>query len=244
VVEPVVRLGPAFADLTIEGDRVRLGAACDLAKAVAACAAAGLAGPEGLAGVPATVGGALRMNAGTAHCWIFDFVDRVEVLLPDEDQPRWLLRSEVPAVYRSCGLAPGAMFLGCELRCEPGDPVALRARATELKQAKAASQPLALRSAGCSFKNPSPEMPAGRLVDELGLKGCRVGAAVVSPVHANFIVNEGGARSRDVCHLIGHVRFRAWVERGVVLKREVEAWNCPDWLDAAPEDLPREVHDV
>lgn len=242
VAEPVVVLGPAFAGLEIgplRGGRARVvaGAGLDLARLMAATIAAGLAGPEGLAGVPASVGGALRMNAGTATCWMLDWVARVEVVLPGEEAPRWLERAELPAAYRQCGLPAGTLFLGCELELAGDDPARLKATATRLKQAKAASQPLAARSAGCVFRNPSRELPAGRLIDELGLKGSRVGGAVVSPVHANFIVNEGEATAADVAALVRRIRARAWAERGVVLTMEVETWNCPDELAAHPREL-------
>ena len=243
VDEAVVRLGPGFAAIELEEPaggttRVRAGAGADLAELMAQCQRAGLAGPEGLAGVPATVGGALRMNAGTSTCWMLDWVSRVEVVLPGEEAPRWLERAKLPASYRSCGLPPGTLFLGCELALASGDPEALRATATRLKRAKAASQPLALASAGCVFKNPSPEMPAGKLIDQLGLKGERCGGASVSPVHANFIVNaERSASASDIVALITRIRLRAWRERQVRLDLEVETWNCPSELHAHPQDL-------
>jgi UDP-N-acetylmuramate dehydrogenase len=243
VPDAVVRLGAAFDTCEIGEVRggvatVRVGAALDLAELIAKCTAAGLAGPEGLAGVPATVGGALRMNAGTSTCWMLDWVSRVEVVLPGEASPRWLERAELPASYRECGLPAGTLFLGCELALAPGDPAALKAQGAKLKKAKAATQPLALPSAGCVFKNPSPQLPAGRLIDELGLKGTRVGGATVSPVHANFIVNaERSATAADVAALILLVRERAWRERGVELRLEVETWSCPPELHAHPREL-------
>jgi UDP-N-acetylenolpyruvoylglucosamine reductase len=243
VPEPVVRLGDAFKTLEIGAvaggrARVRAGAAVDLAELIAACVKAGLAGPEGLAGVPATVGGALRMNAGTSTCWMLDWVARVEVVLPGESAPRWLERSVLPAAYRSCGLPHGTLFLGCELELASADPALLKATATRLKQAKAATQPLALPSAGCVFKNPAPTMPAGKLIDELGLKGEHSGDAEISAVHANFIVNRTRAATcADVVALIRRIRERAWRERGVVLTMEVETWNCPAELHAHPREL-------
>lgn len=240
VPEPVIKLGPGFAQLSIGENvggktRVSVGAAYDLAKLISACIQAGLAGPEGLAGVPATVGGALRMNAGTSTCWTFDWVSRVEVVLPGKAQAQWVERKDVAASYRNCGFPDKTVFLGCELELATGDPETLRATAARLKKAKAATQPLALPSAGCVFKNPSPSLPAGKLIDELGLKGERRGGAVVSPVHANFIVNEkGAARTADIIALIRHVRERAWADRGVALELEVETWNCPPDLHMHP----------
>jgi len=240
---PVVRLGRDFdviRDAGSDGGRaiVQVGAATDLAKVISHCIAAGLAGPEGLSGVPATVGGALRMNAGTVHCWTLDFVRRVEVVLPGQDAPQWLERSALPAVYRSSGLPAGTLFLGCELALEPGDPQALKERGAKLKKAKADSQPLALPSAGCVFKNPSKELPAGKLIDQLGLKGTRAGGAEISTVHGNFIVNPGrDAAAMDVVRLVRRIRRSAFRERGVVLDMEIEAWACPDELRAHPSEL-------
>jgi UDP-N-acetylmuramate dehydrogenase len=243
VPELLVKLGAAFDSIAI-GERshgratVRVGAATDLAKLITATIKAGLAGPEGLAGVPATVGGALRMNAGTATTWMLNHVSRVEVVLPGQVVPVWLERAAVPAVYRSCGLPDGVLFLGCELDLAEGDPAVLLATATRLKQAKAASQPLAQPSAGCVFKNPHPDLPAGRLIDELGLKGTRIGGAEISPVHANFIVNPTrSAFASDVVALVRHIRSRAWRERGVELRLEVETWGCPAELHAHPSEL-------
>jgi len=178
------------------------------------------------------------MNAGTSSCWMLDWVSRVEVALPGEGAPRWLERASLPATYRSCGLPTGTLFLGAELELAGGDREVLRATAGRLKRAKAASQPLSLPSAGCVFKNPSPELPAGRLIDELGLKNERVGGASVSPVHANFIVNaERSARAADIFALVTRIRMRAWRERGVRLELEVETWNGPPELHAHPRDL-------
>jgi UDP-N-acetylmuramate dehydrogenase len=243
LAQPVVRLGRDFDYIRAAGQRegrsvVQAGAAADLAKLISFTIANGLAGPEGLAGVPATVGGALRMNAGTVHCWTLDFVSRVEVVLPGHDRPEWIERSALPAAYRSSGLPAGTIFLGCELELAPGDPVALKERGAKLKKAKADSQPLALPSAGCVFKNPSKELPAGKLIDGLGLKGTRIGGAEISTVHANFIVNPGrDAAAMDVVRLVRRIRRTAFRERGVVVEMEVEAWACPDELRAHPAEL-------
>lgn len=243
VDEVVVKLGAEFdhcdiGDLSDGKTTVRVGAAYDLAKLISTTVKAGLAGPEGLAGVPATVGGALRMNAGTSTCWTLDWVARVEVLLPGETAPRWLERAELAASYRTCGLPPGVLFLSAELGLAGADPEVLKATATRLKQAKAATQPLALPSAGCVFKNPSPTCPAGKLIDELGLKGARSGGAEISTVHANFIVNpERTASAADVADLIRCIRRAAWRERSIDIQLEVETWNCPADLRAPAEQL-------
>jgi UDP-N-acetylmuramate dehydrogenase len=236
---PVARLGTDFSGWEIleriaGRARVRAGAGMDLATLVKHCVAAGLAGPEGLAGVPATVGGAVRMNAGTATCWMLDWVDQVEVLLPGEDAPRWISRALLPTSYRQSGLPSGAVVLACDLLLAPGDPAALRSTANRLRAAKAASQPLALPSAGCVFRNPRPDLPAGRLIDQLGLKGTRIGGCAISTVHGNFIVNDHGGTAAQACDLIRLIRARAWSEAGVVLTLEVETWDLPEDLHAHP----------
>ena len=239
--EYIVKMGQAFNTCDIEMQDaetglVRVGASYDLAKLIGKCIKAGLAGPEGLAGVPATVGGALCMNAGTRTIWIFECVSRVEVLLPDEQEPRWLLRDEVPAVYRSSGLPAGSIFLSCEMLLKRGESEVLRQQASQLKQAKAATQPLAARSAGCIFKNPSLDLAAGQVIDQVGLKNTAIGDARVSDIHGNFIVNDGAARVQDVCDLIQLIRQRVWQEREIVLDLEVQTWHCPEVLHKHPKD--------
>ena len=243
VPEIVIKLGAAFDTISlgapVDGRAlVKVGAGYDLARLIAATVKAGLAGPEGLAGVPATIGGALRMNAGTSTCWTIDWVTRVEVLLPNESTPRWLERKDLPVAYRSSGLPTGTLFLSAEMSLATGDPEQLRATSVRLKQAKAATQPLALPSAGCMFKNPSPTCPAGKLIDELGLKGQRIGGAEISQVHANFIVNpQRTATVADVTALVRRIRCAAWTQRQIVMELEVETWNCPAELHAHPETL-------
>ena len=243
VPEIVIKLGAAFDTISLGAPSdgralVKVGAGYDLARLIAATVKAGLAGPEGLSGVPATIGGALRMNAGTSTSWMLDWVTRVEVLVPGEAAPRWLERKDVPDAYRSSGLPAGTLFLSAELSLATGDPEQLRATSVRLKQAKAASQPLALPSAGCMFKNLSPTCPAGKLIDELGLKGLRIGGAEISQVHANFIVNpQRTATVAEVTALVRRIRRTAWTQRQIVMELEVETWNCPAELHAHPETL-------
>ncbi len=234
---PVIQFGESFSQLRVSGNTVHAGAAVDLAKLMKLCLSEGLAGPEGLAGVPASVGGALYMNAGTGTCCMYDWVSRVQVLLPDATEPCWINRSEISATYRSNGLPIGTIFCACEMDLQRQDAEPLRQTARALKQAKAATQPLALRSAGCMFKNPQPQCPAGKLIDELGLKGERRGSAEISPIHGNFIVNHDNATAKDVYSLVRIMRQRAWAEREIVLQLEVETWDAPDDLFLHPKDL-------
>jgi UDP-N-acetylmuramate--L-alanine ligase/UDP-N-acetylenolpyruvoylglucosamine reductase len=179
----------------------------------------GEAGFEFLEGIPGTVGGALRMNAGAMGGWMFDVVEEVHFLTLEGDlcvRRREDLRVE----YRSCADLDGAIAVGAVLRARSReDSVAIRTRIEAYQQSRYASQPRE-PSAGCIFKNP-PGDHAGRIIDQLGLKGMRVGDAEVSFVHANFIVNRGQASGTDVISLVRRVRERVRAERSIDLEPEV-----------------------
>jgi UDP-N-acetylenolpyruvoylglucosamine reductase len=210
---------PCFSEVTVEGEALRCGAGARLKQVAAEARRHGLAGLEFLEGIPGSVGGALRMNAGAHRAWIFDRVTRVRFLTPGgevEERPV----AEVPAQYRECPLLRTHVALAVVLSGSPGNETEIRTRMDELARLRRESQPRE-PSAGCIFKNPAA-VPAGRLIDGLGLKGCRHGGAMVSGMHANFMVNSGGATARDFLELIESVRQRAHAERGVWLETEVE----------------------
>jgi UDP-N-acetylmuramate dehydrogenase len=194
-------------------------AGCSLPQLVKETVDEGLAGLECLAGVPATVGGAIAMNAGGRHGDISRSIRYIDVLTPDGKLKR-LPRAEIPFRYRSWGLA-GHVAVAAAFDLTP-DPQA-RARYDEILADKKATQPLGSPNAGCVFKNPAGNS-AGRLIDQAGLKGARVGRAHVSRKHANFIVNEGGATARDVHGLIDTIRGRVRDRFGVELELEVLTW--------------------
>jgi UDP-N-acetylenolpyruvoylglucosamine reductase len=210
---------PAFAQVDLRGTRLHCGAGARLKAVAAEAKRAGLTGFEFLEGIPGSLGGALRMNAGAMGSWIFDVLESVRFMEAD-GRVEVRSRSEVEAGYRRCSLLQGRIALGSVLRGETASPEVIEERTRAFNQRRWASQPAA-PSAGCIFKNP-PAIPAGRLIDELGLKGTRVGDAVVSNVHANFIVNEGHATAQDVLRLIEIVRERARTARGIELETEVE----------------------
>jgi len=180
---------------------------------------AGFKGFEFLEGIPGSVGGALRMNAGAMGGWMFDVVEEVH-LMTMQGETRILKRAEMHVDYRHCAELKEAVALGAYLR------PAASARADDIRRQidtyqkkRVESQPRE-PSAGCIFKNPAGTS-AGRLIDELGLKGERVGDAEVSPVHANFIVNRGHATSTDIIGLVRKIRARVKSERGIELEPEV-----------------------
>jgi UDP-N-acetylmuramate--L-alanine ligase/UDP-N-acetylenolpyruvoylglucosamine reductase len=180
---------------------------------------AGLKGFEFLEGIPGSVGGALRMNAGAMGGWMFDVVEAVE-LMTLEGEVRTLRKSEMHVDYRHCAELQTAIALGAWLRPAASAEAADIRRQIDVYQKKRVESQPREPSAGCIFKNP-PGMSAGRLIDEAGLKGERVGDAEISPVHANFIVNRGHATSADVIGLVRKVRARVKDARGIDLEPEV-----------------------
>jgi UDP-N-acetylenolpyruvoylglucosamine reductase len=214
----------AFGRIERMKERLWCGAGAKLRAVAQAAREGGLGGLEFFEGIPGTVGGALRMNAGAMGAWTYEVVESVR-LMDRRGRITERRRESLDVGYRQCRELGEQIGLAAVLwgRLEPRERIEERRRGCN--QRRWSSQP-AGASAGCVFKNPAA-LPAGRLIDELGLKGCRVGAAVVSAVHANFIVNLGGATASDVLALIEVVRERARSERGVELETEVEIVGDP-----------------
>jgi UDP-N-acetylmuramate dehydrogenase len=216
----VLRLDGTFSalDVRLDGDAVLVeaGGSASLPVLCAQVASLGGSGVDGLAGIPATVGGAVRMNAGTDR-EIGEFACDVIVQAPARPEPH---RIDVAWRYRQTTLPPDAIVTRVRLRFERGDPKSVRERLQTRLVRRKATQPVALPNSGSCFRNP-PGDHAGRLIEAVGAKGWREGGAEVSPLHANFIVNTGGASARDVATLLARVR-RAVDERfGVELHLEV-----------------------
>ena len=209
----------SFSRVDVEADRVSAGAGARLKLVAIAARRGGLTGLEFLEGIPGSVGGALRMNAGAYAAWTFDRIESVRYMTP-EGAVGETPASAVPAQYRSCPFFADHIALAATFRGEPAAAEVIRARMDEFSRRRWATQPRQ-SSAGCIFKNP-PTIPAGRLIDELGLKGAQVGGAEVSTVHANFMVNTGGATAADFLELITRVRERARMVAGLELETEVE----------------------
>lgn len=199
--------------------RVWTGAGLRLKNLCGLAARAGLVGFEFLEGIPGSVGGALRMNAGAMGGWMFDVVEEVRVMSLTGEVTT-LARSALHVDYRHCAELHDAVALGALLRpAAQADADAVKRQMDAYARKRHESQPRE-PSAGCIFKNP-PGTSAGRLIDECGLKGERVGDAEVSPVHANFIVNRGQATGADVLELVRRVRARVRQIKGVELEPEV-----------------------
>ena len=210
---------PHFSRIEAAGLQLHCGAGARLKTVAAEAKRHGLAGLEFLEGIPGTVGGALRMNAGAMGGAIFDRVESVRLM---DFSGRVIERpaAELDAKYRGCAALKSCLALAAVLRGHPGDRAEIEQQMNEFSRKRWQSQPAA-PSAGCAFKNPAA-IPAGKLIDELGLKGAHVGGAMVSLEHGNFIVNDGTATARDVLELIELLRQRARTERGIELETEVE----------------------
>lgn len=216
----VICLGhSAFAGVRVEGEQLRCGAGARLKAVAMEAKRSGVAGLEFLEGIPGSVGGALRMNAGAMGGAMFDVVVSVRVMdLSGQAQER--LPGSMKVAYRSCSTLKSEIALEALLRGHSEPREQIEQRLAEFSRRRWESQPAA-SSAGCMFKNP-PTVPAGKLIDELGLKGTKVGGAMVSLEHGNFLVNSGNATARDVLELIELVRGRARADRGIELETEVE----------------------
>jgi UDP-N-acetylmuramate dehydrogenase len=213
---------PAWDQLRFDDSLACAAAGVDFPRLVRQSLDHGLVGLEGLAGIPGTVGGAVRMNAGGRYGSIAQFVRDVRLMEPDG---RIVTRSaqEMGFGYRHSGVN-GRVVVSATFQLQPGDREAAMARFREIWNDKYTDQPpVSARSAGCIFKNP-PGLAAGKLIDEAGLKGTRRGGAEISPRHANFIIAHPGATAQDVLDLIAlaqeHVRSRT----GIELELEVEVW--------------------
>ncbi len=210
---------PQFSKIEILGEKIFCGAGAKLKNVSVEAKRNNLSGVEFLEGIPGSVGGALRMNAGAMGAWTFGAVESVRFMdYAGEIHER--AAADVPVEYRACPLLKNHIALGAVFKCKPVPRAEIEQRMKAYSEKRWESQPAA-PSAGCIFKNPGA-IPAGRLVDELGLKGARVGGAVVSAEHGNFIVNDGKATARDVLELISILKAMARAERGIELHTEVE----------------------
>lgn len=220
----VILLGQAFRLLQVEtgGEEAiwRVGAGVRLARLVHQAREAGLTGLEFAVGIPASVGGALKMNAGTPHGTFGDVVLSATVL-ESNGEKRKLTLPEMGLAYRTSSLPAGCIVIEVQLRLRRGDRHLIYQQIAALDQRRRETQPLAFPSAGCIFRNPFP-WRAGQLIDGAGLKGFRIGDAQVSTQHANFIVNLGQATAREVLALIDHIKNEVYRRYRLTLEEEVQ----------------------
>ncbi|HZR93575.1 MAG TPA: UDP-N-acetylmuramate dehydrogenase [Gaiellaceae bacterium] len=216
----VLRLAGELADVHIRGDVLSAGGGAANAVCLHRARTAGLGGLEFACAIPGTAGGGVRMNAGAYGSDWAALLRRALVVGPDG--PGWLDGAELGLSYRRSQLAPGQVVARVELALEPRPPAEVKRLVAELNRQRKATQPTNRRTFGSVFKNPEHELSAGRMLEACGLKGHAVGGARISPRHANFIENTGGATAADALALIAEARRRALERFGVVLEREVE----------------------
>jgi len=216
--------GGDFDRIEIDGNEIRAGVGAKLKEVAYAGKAAGLGGLEWMEGIPGAVGGGLRMNAGAMGAQTFENVVRVRYL-DANGEAHTKTRDELEVHYRNFPMLENNFAVSAVFRAQP-TPTEEIVRKLEASQKKRRTSQPAAKSAGCIFKN-LDSCPAGRLVDELGLKNSRVGKARVSEVHGNFIVNDGGATAADMLELIEKIKSVARAKRGIELETEVQIVGEP-----------------
>ncbi len=220
----VLHLPAAHPGMRVEGNAAFVDASADLGGMVTFCAKHDLGGMEGLIGVPGSVGGALRMNAGAYGTQIGPWVREVELYRAASGEVETVRGNDIRFDYRHTSFADDDVMLRVKLELPSKPYKEILAGIKVCNEKRRASQPLNQKSAGCIFKNP-PGGSAGRMIDELKLKGHRVGDAAVSDRHANFFVNLANATCDDMRRLIDDVRERVRAAYGVELENEVIFWR-------------------
>ncbi len=220
----VLHLPSVRPGMRVEGNAAFVDASADLGGMVTFCAKHDLGGMEGLIGVPGSVGGALRMNAGAYGTQIGSYVREVELYRAATGEIETLRGADIRFDYRHTSFAPDDLMLRVKLELPSKPYKEILAGIRVCNEKRRASQPLNQKSAGCIFKNP-PGGSAGRMIDELGLKGFRVGDAMVSERHANFFVNAGRATCADMRGLMDRVRERVRAAYDIELEFEVIVWQ-------------------
>jgi len=215
----VIRLAGDLAAVEVDGGLLRAGGGATNAVCLHRARAAGLGGLEFACAIPGTAGGGVRMNAGAYGSDWSTLLERA--LVVSADGSGWLTPAELGLSYRHSDLRPGQVVARVEYRLSPRPVEAIKAHVADLVARRKATQPTNKRTFGSVFKNPPGDLGAGRMLELCGLKGHRIGGAVISPRHANFIENADGATSADCIALMTEARRRAREEHGVELEHEV-----------------------
>ncbi len=227
----VIRFGREFAAIVPEeGLCISAGAAAMDMNVALVASSHGIAGLEFLSGIPGTIGGALRMNAGAYGGEMKDVVVTADVLFRD-GTVKALGPAEMGMSYRKNALPASVIFLGCRLQGYAGDVSDIELRMAEIKQKRSESQPIRTKTGGSTFANPAPEESGGKsawqLIDEAGCRGLKVGQAEMSTLHCNFMINNGTANAADLERLGEEVRKRVAEKSGVMLRWEIRRLGLP-----------------
>jgi UDP-N-acetylmuramate dehydrogenase len=214
----VLKLEGCLGRAEFHGEEAIAGAGVSLSALIREAAALNLGGVEALVGIPATIGGALAMNAGTPDGWIGDFVGAVYYLHADGSIGEFKPSGGLD--YRAFHAPPGSVLVGCRMQFQRRPFAEIQKDIKARLKQKKSTQPLALASAGYVWKNPPGEL-ATKLIEKCGLKGKRLNGAEISSKHSNFIVNRGGASAADIIALMELTRDRVHAQFGVVLETEI-----------------------
>ena len=221
----VIKLARGFNEIVVEADGIMAGAAALDVTVSEHAAMAGLGGLEFLSGIPGSIGGAVAMNAGAYGGDISQILDWAEIIIRSGEILR-LNATELMLGYRTSNLPPGAVVTRARLRAVAGDARAIAARMAEIRSSREATQPVRARTGGSTFANP-PDMKAWELIDGAGCRGLIRGAAQVSELHCNFLLNNGGATAADLEGLGEEVRRRVFAACGVSLHWEIKRIGIP-----------------
>jgi UDP-N-acetylmuramate dehydrogenase len=222
----VLKLAGELAAVAVDGELIAAGGGAPNAVVLHRARAAGLGGFEFACAIPGTAGGGVWMNAGA---YGGDFAQVLErALVVSAGDSGWMTPAELGLAYRRSDLEHGRVVARVTLRLVPRPSEEIKAAIAELQAQRKAAQPTNRRTFGSVFKNPAHELTAGRMLEACGLKGHRIGGAQISPKHANFIENAGGARSEHALALMAEARRRAFEQFGVELRHEVEFLDLPE----------------
>jgi UDP-N-acetylmuramate dehydrogenase len=228
----VIRLGREFAGIDFKGEELRAGAAAMDMNVALASAMAGVAGFEFLSGVPGTIGGGLRMNAGAYGSDIATVLQTADVLFRD-GTVKQMTPADMGLSYRHNDLPDSVIFMGAVMRGSKDDAAAIDARIMDIKTRRAETQPIKTKTGGSTFANPDTgDKRAWQLIDAAGCRGLKIGGAQVSELHCNFIINTGNASAADLERLGEEVRKRVFETSGVDLRWEIKRIGLPIESDA------------
>jgi UDP-N-acetylmuramate dehydrogenase len=222
----VIRLGPrGFGEISIDGEIVTAGAAALDRRVAETAAATNLAGLEFYFGIPGTIGGALRMNAGANGAETKDVLTEATGI-DREGNVQTFSNAAMKFVYRNCGIDPSIIFTSARFHGRPATPEAIRARMNEVQTHRETAQPIREKTGGSTFQNP-PGHSAWKLIDAAGCRGLRLGGAQVSEMHCNFLINTGNASAHDIEMLGETVRERVKQNSGIALHWEIKRIGIP-----------------
>jgi len=216
----VIKLRGSFTGVGIKHNVIMAEAGVNLGTLVTTARKKSLEGFAFAAGIPGTVGGAMVMNAGGSMGTMSDIAETLTILNP-QGEVEMLTVADIKLGYRMSNIKEKGIILSATFRLEPGDPAEVTAEIVEALDKKRRTQPIEAKTAGSVFKNPQFKH-AANLIEKAGCKGLQVGGAVVSRMHANFILNVGNATARDVLELIGQVQEKVKEASGTILEREIE----------------------